>query len=184
MLVDEEQLRQAQGRIQSLLTGISHYEAKLEQTLSGYREQRAWRLMIAVRKAYDLWARRGLAGKLSAVPLLLTAPFRTNQHYPEQEIQLPDIRNYFPSEAAESPVAPLPRKYDVFVLAIVDFDYRFQRPQQIAVQFAKNGHRVFWISPTRFVPPDSGDAYFLHSLRDNIWEVYLRGQQLDIYGGG
>jgi GT2 family glycosyltransferase/glycosyltransferase involved in cell wall biosynthesis len=180
MLVDENR---SEEQLRQVLTGISHYEAKLEHTLASYRQQRAWRLMIAIRKAYDLWARGGLTGKLRAVPLLLTAPFRTNQHYPEQEIQLPDIRNYLPAEAAKSPLAPLQRKYDVVILAIVDFDYRFQRPQQIAAQFAKNGHRVFWISPTRFVPPENKQAYFLHSLRDNIWEVYLRGQQLDIYAG-
>src|ERR1700685_1362170 len=108
MLVDENR---SEEQLRQVLTGISHYEAKLEHTLASYRQQRAWRLMIAIRKAYDLWARGGLTGKLRAVPLLLTAPFRTNQHYPEQEIQLPDIRNYLPAEAAKSPLAPLQRKY-------------------------------------------------------------------------
>jgi GT2 family glycosyltransferase/glycosyltransferase involved in cell wall biosynthesis len=188
----EEQLKRSQALAKSLLTGISHYEANLENALSSYRNQRAWRLMIAVRKAYDLWARHGLTGKLRAVPLLLAAPFKGGHSYPEQEIQLPAIRNYIPAGVetgdlreglGNSLPAPLPRKYDVVILAIVDFDYRFQRPQQIAAQFAKNGHRVFWISPTRFVPPNNPSAYFLHPIRGNIWEVYLRGPQPRIYLG-
>ena len=179
----------------SFANGIAHYEANLDSALSTYRVQRAWRLMIAIRKAYDFWARRGWVGRLRAFYLLLRAPFRLSRYYPDQEIQLPALRSYVPQwdeeaetaadSAAASPrfLAPLPRKYDVVILAIIDFDFRFQRPQQIASQFAKNGHRVFWISPTRVAPPSSGDPYFLHSLRENIWEVHLRGTQPDIYLG-
>jgi len=183
------------SQLRALSTGIANYQASLENALSTYRGQRAWRLMIAVRKAYDLWARRGWSGKLRALSLLVTAPFPPVREYPDQEIEFPALRSYIPNpeemadretEPPSAPVkllAPLPRKYDVIILAIIDFDFRFQRPQQIAAQFAKDGHRVFWISPTRFVAPDSGDAYWFHSLRDNIWEVHMRGGQPDIYQG-
>jgi len=184
----EASWQQSRTLIKSISTGIAHYESALEHALSGYRDQRAWRLMIAIRKAYDLWTRGGLRGKVRAIPLLLSAPFRTHRTFPDQEIQLPSIRSYVPDLDASTTrtdvlPAPLPRKYDVVILAIVDFDYRFQRPQQIAAQFAKNGHRVFWISPTRFVAPENRDPYFLHSLRHNIWEVHLRGQEPAIYLG-
>ena len=67
------------------------------------------------------------------------------------------------------------------VLAIIDFDFRFQRPQQIAAQFARNGHRVFWISATRVIPADSPEPYRLVPLRKNIWELHLRAPQIDPY---
>src|SRR4029079_8909568 len=64
-----------------------------------------------------------------------------------------------------------------------DFDFRFQRPQQIAAEFARRGHRVFWISPTRFLPASSTKPYDVLPLRDNLWEIHLRSRQPDIYLG-
>jgi len=185
----EAKLRESRALVKTLSTGIEHYQAALEDALSRYREQRAWRLMIAVRKAYDLWTRRGWKGKLRAVPMLLSAPFQKSGAFEDQEIRLPSIRSYVPDaggcpeETESHPFTPLQRKYDVVILPIVDFDYRFQRPQQIAAQFAKNGHRVFWISPARFVPTNNSDPYFLHPLRDNLWEVHLRARLPNIYLG-
>src|SRR5258706_16109647 len=63
------------------------------------------------------------------------------------------------------------RKYDVLIFAIFDFDFRFQRPQQIAAQFARLGHRVFWISPARWVPLASEQHYEAIALRENLWEI-------------
>ncbi len=182
-------MRESRALVKTCSTGIAHYQAALDDALSRYREQRAWRLMIAIRKAYDLWTRRGWKGKLRALPLLLTGPFQKAGAFEDQEIQLPSIRSYIPhlgegAGAEEThPFTPLQRKYDVVILPIVDFDYRFQRPQQIAAQFAKNGHRVFWISPARFVPANNADSYFLHPLRENIWEVHLRARFPNIYLG-
>ena len=39
-----------------------------------------------------------------------------------------------------------PDKYDVFFFSIIDWDFRIQRPQQMARQFAHAGHRVFYVS--------------------------------------
>lgn len=36
---------------------------------------------------------------------------------------------------------------DVFILGIIDFDFRHQRPQHFAKKFAEAGHRVFYINP-------------------------------------
>ena len=38
------------------------------------------------------------------------------------------------------------KKYDVIVFSVIDYDFRFQRPQHIASHFSKNGHRVFYIN--------------------------------------
>src|SRR3990170_5416013 len=35
-------------------------------------------------------------------------------------------------------------KYDVIFFSIINWDFRFQRPQQIATRFARNGHRIFY----------------------------------------
>ena len=38
--------------------------------------------------------------------------------------------------------------FDVFVFPVVDWDYRFQRPQHLSREFARRGHRVFYFSTT------------------------------------
>ncbi|HXF44798.1 MAG TPA: glycosyltransferase, partial [Burkholderiaceae bacterium] len=38
------------------------------------------------------------------------------------------------------------READVFVFAIIDWHFRFQRPQQLARALARRGHRVFYLS--------------------------------------
>jgi GT2 family glycosyltransferase/glycosyltransferase involved in cell wall biosynthesis len=40
-------------------------------------------------------------------------------------------------------------KYDVVCFANIDWSARFQRPQQTMLQFAKNGHRVFYVTGSR-----------------------------------
>jgi len=37
-------------------------------------------------------------------------------------------------------------KFDVILLSIINYDFRYQRPQHLASVFAKNGHRVFYIN--------------------------------------
>jgi hypothetical protein len=44
-----------------------------------------------------------------------------------------------------------PKPYDVLVFPVIDWDYRFQRPQHLSLEMARRGHRVFYISTT-FLP--------------------------------
>lgn len=53
----------------------------------------------------------------------------------------------------------------------------------MAIALARRGHRVFWISPSRFVSPSSEEAYEPAQLRENLWEIHLRGEPFDLYGG-
>src|SRR5262249_46140703 len=43
------------------------------------------------------------------------------------------------------------QKPDVVCFSIIDWEFRYQRPQQVMSQFAAHGHRVFYISTSRFV---------------------------------
>ena len=44
--------------------------------------------------------------------------------------------------------------FSIICLPIIDWDFRFQRPQQILSKFAEDGHRVFYIK-TRLIPKES-----------------------------
>jgi len=72
---------------------------------------------------------------------------------------------------------------DVVVFSIIDWDFRFQRPQQIAAQLGQAGHRVFYLSTTRFLPPE-GPAWGLSWKAKNVVELSLRlRRRLDVYRG-
>lgn len=43
-------------------------------------------------------------------------------------------------------------KFDVIILSVIGYDFRFQRPQHFATRFAENGHRVFYINADFHVP--------------------------------
>ncbi len=51
------------------------YSTELDQRLREYRPQRAWRAMLAIRKAYTMWTRQGLGGKLRLLPFAISALF-------------------------------------------------------------------------------------------------------------
>jgi GT2 family glycosyltransferase/SAM-dependent methyltransferase len=68
--------------------------------------------------------------------------------------------------------------YDVVCFPIIDWDFRFQRPQQLMSRFAVAGHRVFYIKPGFRA---SGEPYRLEEKAANIYEVSLRGPDRNLY---
>jgi GT2 family glycosyltransferase len=95
----------------------------------------------------------------------------------------PEVAN--PSEAAVPPGLPsVPAsRYDVVVFSIIDWDFRFQRPQQLATQFGRQGHRVFYLSTTQFLPAD-GPPWAVAWKAKGVVELRLRSRRpVDLYGG-
>jgi GT2 family glycosyltransferase/glycosyltransferase involved in cell wall biosynthesis len=73
--------------------------------------------------------------------------------------------------------------YDAIVFSIIDWDFRFQRPQQLATQFGRHGHRVFYLSTTQFLSP-GGPAWDLARKAERVGELRIRSRRaLDVYGG-
>lgn len=78
---------------------------------------------------------------------------------------------------------PLPTKHDVVCFSIIDWEFRWQRPQQVMSRFAADGHRVFFLSTSRFLPA-GGRAYEVAPLRENVWEVRIATPRpIDVYSG-
>ena len=48
--------------------------------------------------------------------------------------------------------------FDVFVFPVIDWNYRFQRPQQLSTQLDLHGHRVFYLR-----------TYFLNGTKP-VWQ--------------
>jgi glycosyltransferase involved in cell wall biosynthesis len=87
-----------------------------------------------------------------------------------------------PVEAAAGPSNTISgrRLADIICLPIIDWDYRFQRPQQLMLRFAAAGHRVFYLA-NQF--RKSGDLYGLRQIALSLWEVSLRGPRYNAYKG-
>lgn len=61
--------------------------------------------------------------------------------------------------------------YDVIILGVIDYDFRYQRPQHFATRFAENGHRVFYINANHF-NPDS-----ITEIQDNLNVINLHNDK-------
>jgi GT2 family glycosyltransferase/glycosyltransferase involved in cell wall biosynthesis len=70
------------------------------------------------------------------------------------------------------------QRYDLICFPIINWDFRFQRPQQLMSRLAAVGHRVFYINQ-HFL--DHGPPYKLAMKGKNIYEVSLNGPDLNIY---
>lgn len=71
------------------------------------------------------------------------------------------------------------RQLDILCFANIEWAARFQRPQQLMSQFAREGHRVFYIVPSR-IPPEER-PYSLTRVAHNIFEVALLHDAQDLY---
>lgn len=62
-------------------------------------------------------------------------------------------------------------KFDVIILGVIDYDFRFQRPQHFAVRFAKNGHRVFYINANHYKPDE------IRKIDDNLYVINIHNEK-------
>lgn len=101
---------------------------------------------------------------------------------------LPTPRLKTVSRASETPAMSSPRP-DVICFSIVDWNFRYQRPQQIISQFAAHGHRVFYIRLDKVLPGHFSPRFSLSKLKENVYEVTLAAlrttwtNQEDVKGG-
>lgn len=64
-----------------------------------------------------------------------------------------------------------PRPYDVFVFPVIDWEFRHQRPQQLALQIARGGHRVFYFRTT--FSSSEGYEPVAHQVAPGVFTVSL-----------
>ena len=73
--------------------------------------------------------------------------------------------------------------YDVICFSIIDWSFRWQRPQQLLSQFAEAGHRVFVFKTSAFLAPGV-TPFLIEQMRENVWEVTIGPPvMIDVYAG-
>src|SRR5260370_5474406 len=85
---------------QLLLAG-NRYDTALRDSLELVRTQRAWRIMLALRKAYTLWTARGLGKKLSSLRVPAEALIHSHEFFREYDLAFPRIWDYLPEDVLE-----------------------------------------------------------------------------------
>jgi GT2 family glycosyltransferase/glycosyltransferase involved in cell wall biosynthesis len=62
---------------------------------------------------------------------------------------------------------------DIICCSIIDWSFRFQRPQQLMTQFAAHGHRVFYLSVSQFRSPYARPRFAEREIKENLFEVQI-----------
>ncbi len=65
------------------------------------------------------------------------------------------------------------RRQDIISFSIIDWEFRYQRPQQVMAHLAREGHRVFYISLARSLPTGEGPRFSVREIEKNVHEVSL-----------
>ncbi|MEP6818520.1 MAG: glycosyltransferase [bacterium] len=172
------QISDNQQTIDALTAELTSSDVRINAILTS----RAWRwsqrgsrvkqtLMPAVelfRPAY----RNGKSTTPAKRTMALAAPrAQTLDPLNESLVLLPKPR--LPRAATISATASASSVPDVICFSIIDWDFRYQRPQQIISQFAAHGHRVFYIRLGSVLPADAEPRFSISKLKENLYEVTL-----------
>src|SRR5262245_42070820 len=80
-------------------------------------------------------------------------------------------------------IPPGTRLPDIVSLSIIDWEFRYQRPQQMMSQFAAHGHRVFYIITSRFLSNGRSPRFQVVPIKENVYEIQLAASRMpDVYG--
>ena len=110
-----------------------------------------------------------------AIPALPSLPRAPEPELPVPPAPAPAAR---PSFRGERPAPALPDRADVVCFSIIEWDFLFQRPQQLLSRLAERGHRVFYVS-AHLRSPDAGPR--VYRARERVYEVLLGGTAIDFF---
>lgn len=94
------------------------------------------------------------------------------------EAELLDLNKSHPSiiNTLFNPSSRLPAssKRDIIIFPPIDWDYRYQRPQQISCELASLGHRVFYVAPTFIAENSEVGTCIYDSPAPGVFLIKLR----------
>ncbi|MCX8069214.1 MAG: glycosyltransferase, partial [Thermodesulfovibrionales bacterium] len=157
----------------------TEYEGLRRQYLS-LLNSKTWKLgqLIGRLIGVESFWRRGFRNLFFNKTDTNTSPHKTPSEITSYEEQKLETKKSYPESAFRGHL------YDIFIFSMIDFSFRYQRPQQLASYFAKKGHRVFYLNITQFIDMDNEKDFEVKEITQNLWEVFLKCPfSLDIYGG-
>jgi GT2 family glycosyltransferase/glycosyltransferase involved in cell wall biosynthesis len=114
-----------------------------------------------------------IAARLLTEKIPLQRAFKRGDFY-EAVTLLPHLPEAEVKAVLKRPPAPtVTARPDVICFSIIDWSFRFQRPQQLMAQFAAHGHRVFYLSVTQYRSRYAQPKFSVRQIRENVFEVQL-----------
>ena len=175
----QKELESSQETIEALSSELTAKETQLNAILNS----RAWRWvsrygrmkMTYLVPAYEYFRRghaNGAQDETDRHSKVSTLPSENTGDESTVLLPIPELQGSF-SVASES-ISPtaLPCA-DVICFSIVDWNFRYQRPQQIMSQYAAHGHRVFYIRLADSLRAHERPRFKLNKLKENVYEVTL-----------
>lgn len=132
-----------------------------------------------------------LANPKRAIRRAVPVPVYNGRNSPTLDFKPTDARHIRDSRFADLTIQPnlpfesyvsleqesaifLPRRrVDLICFSIIDWSFRYQRPQQIMSQFAAHGHRVFYINLSQFLSLHATSRVQVRLLKENVYDVSL-----------
>ena len=180
----EDELDASQQTIDALTAELTSRETQISAILSS----RAWRWVCRYSRvkhgylipAYEFL--RSFYGNGNAntnqkhrhpTSALIAPRVRSLGPADESIVLLPSSRVRRSVSLSTPPTATTPARADVICFSIVDWNFRYQRPQQIVSQFAAHGHRVFYIRLDGILPTHVEPRFSVNKLKENVYQVTL-----------
>ena len=160
-LADRAQLEQDRDRLSQDLYDI--HRSRYWRILGVY-----WRARERIKRLWKGIRHPSLMAKARKLPDRIR--LKTRQSRAEHVVETPK------KSAGSGLKLEIRKQPDVIVLPIIDWEFRFQRPQQLARQFALNGQRVFYTSTTF-----TAGSMLKNELEQNVFQIDLPGPALNIY---
>ncbi|MGQ9835824.1 MAG: glycosyltransferase, partial [Thermoanaerobaculaceae bacterium] len=117
------------------------------------------------------WRLRERLRKLPSPP----ASPRPAGHADQEKKPTPEQRIQGPQQLPDGELAPERGFFDILVFPIIEWDFRFQRPQQLARHLAGKGHRVFYCAHRTSAKLE------VKERETNVFEVFLGGPKRNVY---
>ena len=196
IVVQSMELKERDKKISELSAALNETHARagaLDRELQEIRTSTAWRFTGPVRHAGTRAKQlvrimrslfRILRSPRSARDILRRAPtIVRNEGYAGLKRRLhrvvdpgapfPEFAGPHDGANVEFRVPDATSEPDIFVLSIIDWDFRFQRSQHLAIELANSGRRVFYFEMMRH----AGDRS-IAKIRDNLYRIRLSSRSI------
>ena len=142
---------------------------ELERQFHRITTSRSWRWTWPTRAAMHLLRGHGLVGKADHI---VAGQLRQQLRRLRQQIRA--LTAPHPVAASHVPLVKVENgKRDVFIWAVIDWNYRIQRPQHLARELAASGHRVFYISNNFIARDEPGFGIETLGSDDRLFRIQL-----------
>jgi GT2 family glycosyltransferase/glycosyltransferase involved in cell wall biosynthesis len=153
----KEEKKEEKRSLEAQLDLMAASLAKIERSMG-------WRLL----SSYGKFKYRYLLPVYRLLGSLRLKPTETTRH----ELPRPEVTKEQIEQRAQQRASATQRSYDVVCLPIINWDFRFQRPQQLLRQFANDRYRVFYV---RSDFHQSGPTARSTGIENGVFDVQLPG---------